>query len=526
MQKYKLLIVDDEKMIRMGIKNGIDWEALGIDHVFTAASAEEAMSVIEKEQPQIMLTDISMVEMSGLVLMERVRSIYSVEEMRILVLTGYDRFDYARQCLQMNIQNFLLKPVDEEELKRNVKDQIEALEAIRIKREQDEANLRTEGSKRQAAMESFMRNLVHQRLEETRDQYPRELKAERKRPVEIAILIPEVFGKNKEENDRDFQRMTIKNICMDLIDARRIGITFSDDDGKILVALFADITEKNVTEHVEELTEILENECDIRPRVVLGSEVESLDTLSISYNDAVYLLKKEAEGFHEIVKQRNQQNKEQLIHDIYREFKQMMISNIANGNRVMHVYEQFSRATEAYNLSKTQVQKWCFDIASGIYFACISETGEDVDDRIEALMKALVGAGRDEALKVTSAFIRKLVFKEENVQHDIITNAKRYIDEHLESELSVVKLAERFYVSPNYFSRLFKRVTGEGCNEYVVKKRIEKSKLLLEMTTIKAGEIAEMVGYNDTNYFSLAFKKHTGMSPRKYRENCRKHTEN
>ena len=105
-------------------------------------------------------------------------------------------------------------------------------------------------------------------------------------------------------------------------------------------------------------------------------------------------------------------------------------------------------------------------------------------------------------------------------------NAKRYIDEHLESELSVVKLAERFYVSPNYFSRLFKRVTGEGCNEYVVKKRIEKSKLLLEMTTIKAGEIAETVGYNDTNYFSLAFKKHTGMSPRKYRESCRRNIEN
>lgn len=525
MKKYKLLIVDDEKMIRMGIKNGIDWKTLGIEQVFTAASAEEALSVIEKEQPQIMLTDISMVEMSGLVLMEKVRGMYGVEEMRILVLTGYDRFDYARQCLQMNIQNFLLKPVDEEELIKNVKEQIEALEAIRIKREQDEANLRTEGLKRQAAMESFMRDLVHQRLLETQDKYPEELKVERNRPAEIAILIPEVFSKNKD-NDSAFQRMTIKNICMDLIDARRIGITFSDDDGKTLVAFFTDITEKNVTEHVEELTEILENECDIRPRVVLGSEVESLDTLSISYNDAAYLLKKEAEGFHEIIKQRNQQNKEQLIHDIYREFKQMMISNIANGNRVMHVYEQFSRATEAYNLSKAQVQKWCFDIASGIYFACISETGENVDDRIEALMRALVGAGKDEALEVTSTFIRKLVFKEENVQHEIIMNAKRYIDEHLESELSVVKLAERFYVSPNYFSRLFKRVTGEGCNEYVVKKRIEKSKLLLEMTTIKAGEIAEMVGYNDTNYFSVAFKKHTGMSPRKYRENCRRNTEN
>jgi len=82
----------------------------------------------------------------------------------------------------------------------------------------------------------------------------------------------------------------------------------------------------------------------------------------------------------------------------------------------------------------------------------------------------------------------------------------------------VAKLAEQFYVSTNYFSRLFKKVMNEGCNEYIVKKRIEKSRILLETTTIKAGKIAMMVGYNDTNYFSLAFKKHTGMSPTKYRE--------
>ena len=88
----------------------------------------------------------------------------------------------------------------------------------------------------------------------------------------------------------------------------------------------------------------------------------------------------------------------------------------------------------------------------------------------------------------------------------------------METELSVADLADMFYVSPNYFSRLFKKVMKEGCNEYIVKKRIEKSKFLLETTTIRTGKIAEIVGYNDTNYFSLAFKKHLGMSPTKYRE--------
>ena len=106
---------------------------------------------------------------------------------------------------------------------------------------------------------------------------------------------------------------------------------------------------------------------------------------------------------------------------------------------------------------------------------------------------------------------------EKNV-HDIITKAKHYIDEHLAEDLSVSSIAASLYITPNYFSRLFKRVMKEGCNEYIVRKRIEKAKSLLETTSLKTGKIAMMVGYRDTNYFSLAFKKHTGKSPTKYRE--------
>lgn len=518
---YKLLIVDDEKMIRMGIKNGIDWNSLGIEKVFVAASADEAMSVVEKEDPQLLLTDISMREVSGLTLIEKIRSKKNEEDMRILVLTGYDRFDYARECVKLGVQNFLLKPVDEEELVKSVREQIEALDRVKLQKEKERASLRAKGAKQQAAMEYFMRDLIHQRVG-LEEQYPKELLLERGRPVQLAILFPEVYMDKEKKTDRDFQQLTIKNLCMDMVDARGGGFTFTDDDEKIIIVFYTEGMERNITERVEELNEILENECDVRPRVVLGSEVESLGTLFISYNDAVYLLEQERKGFREIIRQSSEQNREQLIQDIFREFRQALVVNIADGNRVMHIYEKFVQATKSYNLSQTQVQKWCFDIASGVYFSYITETGEAVDNRVESLMKALVGAEKEETLEMTSIFIQKLVFREEKDQHEIVTMAKRYIDSHLESELSVARLAEMLYVSSNYFSRLFKKITGEGCNEYIVKKRIEKSKVLLETTTIKAGKIAMMVGYNDTNYFSLAFKKHTGMSPTKYRETLQK----
>lgn len=520
---YKLLIVDDEKMIRLGIKNGIPWEELGIEETFTAASAREALEIIETEHPQIMLTDISMTEMTGLDLIERIRNENADEDMRIIVLTGYDRFDYARQCLQMRVQNFLLKPIDEEELKANVKEQIEALEELRISQEMEGRKIRTEGARKQIALEKFLRDLVHQRtVYQQEGEYSQELREVQDHVMELAILIPDIYLEAGKETEKDFRQMMIKNICMDMVDARRAGFTFTDDDGKIMTAFCLSDSELDVTERIEELVEILEDEYDIKPRVVLGSEVAGLCMLHVSYNDAIHLLEQEKRGFREIVRTSREQSREQIVQDVYGEFKKAMITNIADAEQVMHIFAKFAQAMDTYNISRMQVQRWCFEIACDLYFAYIADTGETADGRIEPLMQTLASAGKDEALEVTSAFISKLVSRDEGNQHDIIRNARRYIDDHLEEELSVASLAEMFYISPNYFSRLFKKVMKEGCNEYIVKKRIEKSRILLETTTIKAGRVASMVGYNDTNYFSLAFKKHTGMSPTKYRETAQR----
>ncbi len=512
---YRLLVVDDEKMIRMGIKSGIPWDEIGIGEVFTAASAREALEVIKEHHPQIMLTDISMTEMTGLDLIEKIRA--KDEEMRIIVLTGYDRFDYARQCLHMRVQNFLLKPIDEEELLEHVREQVQSLEEIRRARENKCRQQRAEGFRQQVLLEEFMRELVHRgRSGEGTGTCPDELGADAYRRMQIAILIPDFDM--QESVDENFRLLTIKNICMGMVDARRKGITFVDRDNRLIIAFFTDGGEQSITEQIQELCDILEDESNIKPRIVLGSEVSGLHMLPVSYNDAVYLLLQEREGFQDIIRTSRERDKEQIIQEVYRELKKEMVANLANGEYVMHAFEAFWKATVSYNFSRMQVQKCCFEIASSIYFSYLAETGETMDKGLDSFIKSLVGAGREEALEVTENFIRQLVFRESNEKNEIIALAKRYIDENLEADLSVTSLAEEFYVSPNYFSRLFKRVLGEGCNEYIVRRRIEKSKRLLETTTIKTGKIAMMVGYNDTNYFSLAFKKHNGMSPTKYRE--------
>lgn len=508
---YRLLIVDDEKMIRMGIKNGIDWKSIGVDEAYAAASGHEALEMIEKHNPQIMLTDISMTEMTGLDLIEQVRK--KDAKMRILVLTGHDRFDYAQKCLKMQVQDFLIKPIDEVELTNIVRKQIEELETLKNKKNLAEKMKRAEGARQQIELEQFMRDLIYKREAKG---IPQELKSDVERSMQIAIVLPEwSMGKKNEENNFIF--LTIKNICMGLVDARRKGITFIDDNDRLVIAFFAG-EENSVAEQVKEISEILEDESGVRPKIVLGSENAGLNSLAVSYNDAIYLLNQEQKVFGEIIKPKSEQKREEIIRDVYNKFMEEMIANLANSDYVMHVFEYFKQATHSHNFSQVQTQKSCFEMAANIYFSYIMETGEKIDSKLDSLIKSLVGVKREEALEVTEMFIRQILDREEGNKNEIVESARRWINEHLESELSVANLAAKFYVSPNYFSRLFKKVMKEGCNEYIVRKRIDKSCSLLETTTIKTGKIAMMVGYNDTNYFSLAFKKHKGMSPTKYRE--------
>ena len=158
---YKALIVDDERMIREGMKKVIPWSELEIDRVETAESGIEALKMIQKDIPDIMITDISMREMTGLELIEKALEI--APDLQIIVLTGYDSFEYARECLRLRVQDFLLKPIDEYLLTDCIRKQIENIKEEEQRREMNSMLIRTEGITAQLELEKVMRDLVHGR---------------------------------------------------------------------------------------------------------------------------------------------------------------------------------------------------------------------------------------------------------------------------------------------------------------------------------------------------------------------------
>ena len=514
---YKVLIVDDEKMIRMGIKKVIPWPELGVGKVYTAGSAREALELLGEHRPEILITDIRMSEMSGLELIEAAKEISP--KLRVLVLTGYDSFEYARQSLRLKVQDFFLKPVEESDLSRAIREQVRFLEEEEAREKSSMLARRTRGMAEQMRLERCMRDLIHRRgdsarlLLELREFY----KLDSFFGFQAMLIAPALCLEN-QPTEKNFREMSMKNICISIVDAEEEGITFPDDDGAIIVVYFLREKEESVLEKTRKLSDILQDEFDCKPKMVIGSVVERLEGLYVSYHDARHLLDTEKEGIQDIVQLLGEQNKNHIFQDIYVELKEIMCSNIGNTEYVLKAFRTFAKASESYNLSRQTVRRLCFELASCIYFSYAGEAGESDSGKLDALSKSLRAASREEACNVTEMFLVQLLGGQDENVHEIIAKAKYYISEHLTEELTVSNIAVSLYITPNYFSRLFKRVTKEGCNEYIVRKRIEKAKSLLDTTSLKIGEIALMVGYRDTNYFSLAFKKHTGKSPTKYRE--------
>ena len=512
----KIIIVDDEKMIRMGIKQVIPWEAIGITKVLLAASGQEAIRIIEEQHPEIMLTDINMTEMTGLDLIPE--ALNRAPEMKILVLTGYDDFEYARACLRMNVQDFHLKPIDEELLAKSIREQVDAIKESKKMEETILLRQRTQGSVQQIELEAMMKRLIHNQCNDQEIStlcntygYQKEQK------LQISLFIPKLYQEN-EKSEGEFLLLSMKNICIGLLDANGKGITFVDEKGNLVIALFVQKGDTSGAEMMNDVLGILRDEYETAPKVILGSIVEGFSAIFISYNDAELILNNKKREFEPITMTNMEKKREKIFQDIFEEFRRAICSNIRDGEYVLHVFESFERATRSYNLSDAYTAKCCYELASTAEYCYLEYAGDSPDQKLYTLLQTLLHPSGVEALELTRMFLTQRLNSEENETHEIIAKAKRYIEEHLAEEISVSSIATELFITANYFSRLFKREQGEGCNEYIVRKRIEKAKSLLEMTSLPTGKIAYMVGYHDTNYFSLAFKKHSGMSPSKYRD--------
>ncbi|NLW56927.1 MAG: response regulator transcription factor [Firmicutes bacterium] len=511
----KVLIVDDERIIREGIAAVIPWGKYGFTLVGTAANGEEAYEIIKKEALDIVISDIKMPGMNGLQLIAKVKEEQPAVE--FVVLSGYGEFEFARTAMQYGVKYYLLKPCNEEEI-------LEVLEELRTEIEQrkrKEAHLERvkqdlERIKPQLKAQ-FLKEFVTNQFSFAQEwEYYQSLLGFKFETWPVRLLLCRVEGKFEFE-----YLFASKQTAEEILGEELVFL--STTIGEELLLLIKDLEMEELLTLVESVKQTF-YEYYGRDMTIAISESGEWKTTPLLYREArEYLKHRFYLGEGSIITEKDisfgQMKETNLIFD-FEQFGYLVKSG--NTEEVQARMEEFFRQLEATTREISGAKIHCLDLFSTI----IRHSAEEV---MNDYLKRIVDFEEFTTLEQIHRFIAEIAL--EITAANYAENAQRYsrqvqkvvtlVEENLANEnLSLKWLAqEMLYMNVDYLGKLFKKEMNERFSDYLIRLRIEKAKEMLENSDSKVFEIAKAVGFGDNaQYFSQVFKKQTGYTPSDYKK--------
>ena len=544
MDLYRIILVDDEEEVRKSIIRKIDWTAVGFAVVGDAENGEDALEKIENLEPDVVLTDIRMPYMDGLTLAERIRQKYS--SMKIVIFSGYDDFEYAKQAIKLNVTEYILKPVNVEELtailkriKTNLDEEIEQKRNVNLLRENYKRSL-------PILREQFLKDLISRPMDgETVQTLLREYDiplAGAKKWIAIAVELELEQELTQEEaplplhEEKNLIPISVMQILSEnLKPGYRFSLLSFSGSADAKIAGIAAIDENNSQ---TELINILGDICkEIRKTlkvpvtIGIGHSAQKLENISRSFQSAL-----DALGYRSVVGtgstiyindvepgiggklQFGSEEESALIQAIKFGPEEKIRETVRGIVDRMNEARVHARQQQAYILSVANcmiqlIQQ--YDLNMEEIFA-EDPLGPDPFTVIQSMLNR-ENFSRwlyQTALKINNALSRERDY----AARQVIEKAKQYImDNYQDPGLSVEQICRYLHMSPAYFSTMFKKATGQTYIAYLTEVRLNKAVELLNMTDEKTYVIASQVGYQEQNYFSYVFKKRFGVSPTKFR---------
>ncbi len=523
----KVLIVDDEPLVQIGLKSMIDWNALGFEICGTAANGDAAYDMIETYMPEIVITDIQMPCLSGLELAKKCRDNYGRLPV-FIILTSYEDFHYAREALSFQAIDYLVKIDLTPELLTNALNS--AKEVVESVLNQNSASSADSLDVMLFSERFFIRLLNN--LFESPAQY--EIQA-----ASLSINLDyryycvaqiEIIPNEKCEDSNALYSSTL-HMFTELIE-KYIDCHIIPLDNRFFAILFysneADSKDFS-TEIAAALTQtfsMLFGYYSVTLLATVGRTVSDIMDVSASYYDAKqissYVSADQQIIFFEDLPDtnnlRNVFNLSVFRNDITRAFEDLDESAL---------HETLSGITELLSADNVHVTQ-AMDVSGSILHLTLTllSNGAEIADSIFA--NEPDGYRSLYRQKTISSIINWLNTLEAGLCEEfqthakdqknfLVENVKKYIAKHLHERIALSDLAESFHVSPNYLSQLFKKYTEVGINEYITQQKIAASKELLKQPDLKIYEVAEQFGFESAFYYSKVFKKVTGISPKDFR---------
>ncbi|RRJ64607.1 response regulator [Paenibacillus oralis] len=530
-----LLIVDDERRAREGIRNAIDWNSHDIHIAGEACDGAEALKILKQFPVDIMITDIRMPVMDGLELIKEVSKLYP--SIRNIIYSGYDEFNYAQKAMTFGTCDYLLKPSRPDEILEIVnkqannineaKKQSEALDQLRIGFQNSLPLLRERTLSRLVLLsERLPSDRLELMLSLNHITFPKML---------FGVLVLEIDDFYTLEQKYDYEeielfKFAIKNITEEILSRTLVCAAFEHQD-TIISILNTDqwIDTLKFQEIMMELQTKVSQYLPLTISIGVGSMDKGISHLHISYLESVNALEKRfLKGSQKIVNYMEKEDIEEATSYPLSEEK-AMIQAIISGNReaMVEKFNAFHYALKPESSSKSHVLNSMLALAFSLFHFCIEKninTDEIFVEDFPKLSKILTSSSIDVIKSVITGIMFRIndhINSSKN-NNRIFQEALAYINQNYNKDISRNIVAREVFITPGYLGILFRQQLNMGFLEYLHKIRIDRATELLSNPGIKISEIAYQVGYQDEKYFSQVFRKHTGLTPNQYRNNLPK----
>ena len=532
----KVFMVEDESVIRDGLRDRIPWEQYGYQFVGEAADGEMALPLIRKLKPDVLITDIKMPFMDGLSLSKIISAEFP--KMKIIIISGYDDFEYARQAIEVGVEQYLLKPITKATLRKVL---LELKE--KIEQDMEQGDYQKQFRYEMHEYEQFSRRYFFEKVLEgdmaVKDIYEESAKLEIELTASCYNLL---FFYLQEKSGTDSMPETDKFMHRQ----EEILHYFMRYPQYILFGWGANcygVLIKSEKEQMEEFTEngikMIRKVCGADDKitwyVAVGEPVERLSLLTECYRKVHHYF-----AYRFILPEQNLFTEESLK-DYLTVRSEREIGDVDVTKMDPEIIKEFlsrGRNSEISGFVETYLQSIRDALESRMfrdyvvlnirfavtaYMESIGTTQEDYGERVEQCIREINVNMKPEDVADYFARMLKIAMEMRDEESDyqsgkVLRKALEYIDTQYDKEtLSLNTVAAQVGVSSNYLSTIFSQSMQKTFIEYVTAKRMEKAKKLLRSTDKSSGEIALEVGYKDPHYFSFVFKKTQGASPREYR---------
>jgi len=514
----RILIVDDEPLVRIGIKSAIDWEEQGIKHVDEAGDGEEALRIITEDQPDVVLLDIKMPKMNGLEVLRAVKE--QNLPSKVIILSSFDDISYVKEALRLGAYDYFHKPdINERELG-------DMLSAIR---EQGGAPLPAVHSPSAHAVPKKERVLMEALHGLLPDLSETSLHDGNLYVAVFTIKNYDKVMKRYAEQNESVLPNTMRNLMAELT-AKEQELEYVQLDNRSGVVFVSNSEHKSLLASLTRLNGIVQMIGASMKRFVNIELIFGISDWFSAFKDIEQAFKQASLAishhfyhpeqsifYHQQLKRKKESAVEQA-NDYVLQMKTALRENASE--KFMSLLKSWEKLlVEEEYMEEKEVRK----IYEGLLFMMeqsspVSGTPEEAEEAEETVIA--------EDFEQLSASYRQLFSQrlgEQNRQElsgysQLTRHIIHYVEEHYQESLSLKLLGEQFHISSNYVSRLFKQEVGRGLFDYINELRIQKAKQLLKDYRYKIYDVAEMVGFNNQAHFAIVFQKYTGLPPKQYRK--------